>query len=144
MAEADVRNEQIVREMTDAIWGADGSPGAVERYFAPDLVDHEPGQTIEGRDAYVEFERSLREGMPDLAGEIDLLVSEGELVAVRYTATGTHTGSLWGIEPTDERVEATGQVVYRFEDGEVVEAWHEFDRLGMLQQLGVVPDEMAP
>jgi predicted ester cyclase len=137
------RNEELVREMSEAIWGADGSPEAVDDYFAADVIDHEPGETIEGRAAYKEYERALREGMPDLAGVTELVICEDDLVAVRYTATGTHTGELWGIEPTGERGEVTGQVIYRIEDGRVTECWHEYDRLGMMQQLGLIPENPA-
>lgn len=135
--------EQFVREMSDAIWGADGSPEAVDDYFAEDVVDHEPGETIEGREAYKAYEETLRRGMPDLEGELDAVLVDGDMASVRYTATGTHTGTLWGIEPTDESGSITGQVIYRIEDGKVVESWHEYDRLGMFQQLGLLPEEFS-
>lgn len=134
-------NEALVREMSEAVWGADGSPEAIDDYFAPDFVDHEPGETIEGREAYKQYEMALRKGMPDLEGELDFVVCQDDLVSVRYTATGTHTGDLWGIEPTGNSGTVTGQAIYRIEDGKVTECWHEFDRLGMFQQLGIIPEE---
>lgn len=54
--------------------------------------------------------------------------------------SGPHTGELWGIEPTGESGEVTGTGIDRIEDGTVVECWHEFDKLGMFQQLGVIPE----
>jgi hypothetical protein len=55
---------------------------------------HEPGETVEGKDAYRACEAALRRGLPDLEGDIDLPVSDEDLVAVRYTAGGTHRGEL--------------------------------------------------
>ena len=133
-------NEEFVREMSNAIWGADGSPDAVEEYMAEDFVSHEPGQTIEGREAYREFEAELRSAMPDLEGSLDFIVAEDDKVVARYTATGTHLGELWGIEPTRATGEVTGTTIYRIEDGKATECWHEYDRLGMMQQLGVIPE----
>ena len=134
-------NEQFVREMSQAIWGPDGSVDAIDDYFAEDFVDHEPGETIEGREAYKQLEAGLRQGFPDLEGEVDLVICQDDFVATRYTATGTHTGDLWGIEPTGKSGTVTGQAIYRIEDGRVVECWHEYDRFGMFQQLGLVPEE---
>lgn len=134
-------NEQFVREMADAVWGADGRVDAIDEYFADDFVGHEHGETIEGREAYKHLEAGLRQGFPDLRGEIDFVVCQNDLVATRYTATGTHTGELWGVDPTGESGSITGQVIYRLEDGKIVESWHEYDRLGMFQQLGLVSEE---
>ena len=142
MASADTlaENERLVQEMTPAIWGADGSPEAIDDYFASDVVAHEPGETIRGREGYKAMERGLREAMPDLDGEVEFTVCQDDLVAAYYRATGTHTGELWGIPPTGESGEVTGIAVYRIEDDRVVECWHEFDKFGMFQQLGLVPE----
>lgn len=136
-------NERLVREMSEAIWGPEGSADAIDDYYSEDVVDHEPGETLEGREAVKQLEAGLRQGFPDLEGEVELVVCQDDLVATRYTATGTHTGEFWGIEPTGERGTVTGMAIYRIEDGKVVESWNEFDRHGMFQQLGLVPEEPA-
>jgi predicted ester cyclase len=141
--DASQSNERIVREMTAAIWGPDGTPGAVDDYVTEDFVDHEPGETIRGRGAYREYEAALRRGLPDLEGTLDFVVSAGDMVVARYTASGTHTGELWGVEPTGESGSMTGIAIYRLEDGRVAECWHEYDRLGMFQQLGLAPGNPA-
>ena len=54
---------------------------------------------------------------------------------------GTHEGHLAGfdLEPTGESVEYEGASVHRRHDEKVTEAWWYYDRLGILQQLGVAP-----
>lgn len=44
-----------------------------------------------------------------------------------------------GIAPTGNRVEMTGISIARLIDGKIEEIWENYDALGMMQQLGVVP-----
>jgi predicted ester cyclase len=60
-------------------------------------------------------------------------------VASRWTARGTHRGELMGIAPTGKQVTVTGINIERIANGKLVEGWSNYDTLGMLQQLGVIP-----
>jgi predicted ester cyclase len=51
----------------------------------------------------------------------------------------THRGALGDIQPTGRKVRLASTIIYRFENGRVVEEWEIFDKLGMYQQLGVPP-----
>ena len=53
---------------------------------------------------------------------------------------GTHLGELNGIAPTGRWVDCTGIVISRMEDGKIAEDWANFDDLGMMRQLGVIPE----
>jgi predicted ester cyclase len=76
---------------------------------------------------------------PDLRmAEADSL-REGEKVAFRWILSGTHEGEFMGVAPTGRRVEAMGMDIVRLADGEIVEHWGEFDAMGLLRQMGVVP-----
>ena len=69
----------------------------------------------------------------------DLEVAEGDLVSHRWTFTGTHTGDLAGIPPTGRKVTISGTDTYRVRDGKIVDFYQDWDQLGMMQQLGVIP-----
>ncbi len=84
-----------------------------------------------------------RSAFPDTEFELNDLIEEGDKVAARITATGTHKGTLMGIAPTGKRVSISGIVITQFRDGKQVESWSSYDQLGMLQQLGVVPSMQA-
>jgi hypothetical protein len=56
----------------------------------------------------------------------------------RSRASGTHRGDLMGISPT-ERSEVTGLNLTHFKNAQITDEWVEWDRLGMLRQLGVLP-----
>jgi predicted ester cyclase len=51
----------------------------------------------------------------------------------------THAGSLAGIPATGKRVQQRGTVIYRLENGRIVEVWAQMDQMGMLRQLGIDP-----
>jgi SnoaL-like polyketide cyclase len=50
-----------------------------------------------------------------------------------------HVGEFMGIAPTGKSITLTGILISRFVDGKVIEDWNNYDALGMLQQLGVIP-----
>jgi predicted ester cyclase len=80
-----------------------------------------------------------RSAFPDLHVEIEEQLAEGDLVATRWTATGTHEGDLMGIAPTGNRVTLPGMEIVRFSGGKLAEGWEGYDSMVMMQQLGVIP-----
>jgi predicted ester cyclase len=76
---------------------------------------------------------------PDTKMTIEDQLAEGDKVTTRWTATGTHTGELMGIPATGKAVTVTGFDITRYSGGKSVEHWGQFDQMGMMQQLGVIP-----
>jgi trk system potassium uptake protein len=83
--------------------------------------------------------RQLTFLFPDLHLTIEDVFGEGDKAAVRWVATGTHTGDLQGIAPTGKSMRATGISLFRVANGLVVEDTVEEDTMGVLRQLGVIP-----
>lgn len=121
-----------------------GDLDVVDELLAPDSVGHAYPDELHGPEEVKAFIASLRAGFPDLVIQVRDLVAEGDQVAVRWVARGTHDGELDGIPPTGREIEMTGITIERIEDGKIVEGWTNRDALGMLQQLGVVPAPEAP
>ena len=71
---------------------------------------------------------------------IEDIIAEGETVVARWTCRGTHKGDLSGIAPTGKQFNISGVSIARFASGKVVEGWINWDALGLMQQLGVVPE----
>ena len=86
------------------------------------------------------YERFLT-GMPDLRFDPTFMVAEGDIVFLRGTLSGTHSGNLMGMAPaTNKRLAWTGTSVYRFDGQGIITArWEEWEVLGMMQQAGVIP-----
>jgi steroid delta-isomerase-like uncharacterized protein len=75
---------------------------------------------------------------PDYRFELLDLISEGDKVVARMPFSGTHAGPILGIEATGRSVHVSEIVIFRIEDGKIVEAWEEYDELGLRRQLGTV------
>ena len=83
------------------------------------------------------------EAVPDLQIEVHQLFGEGDLAAGRATWSGTQEGELPGIPATGKRFSIDSIDIVRFEDGRAVEHWGVTDNLGLLTQLGVIPEPAA-
>lgn len=77
--------------------------------------------------------------VPDLRTWSEDMVAEGDEVAVRWVAEGTHKGELLGIPPTGKQFRFTGLSICRMAKGKMAEQWEEWDKLDLMRQLGVMP-----
>jgi steroid delta-isomerase-like uncharacterized protein len=133
------QNKAIMRRIYDEIWN-EGKLEAIDEIFSPDYVAHflPPGMPP-GRDGFRQFVTMYRGAFPDVHAEVRDQVAEGDKVVTRFTLSGTHSGPFMGIPATRNSVKMTAVVITRFQNGRNVEGWAEQDRLGLMQQLGVVP-----
>ena len=81
----------------------------------------------------------LKAGVADLRYALDEVLAEGDQVAVQWTWSGKHTGTLNGFAASGKTVKNTGMAIFELRDGKIVGASLETDRLGLLQQIGVLP-----
>ena len=86
---------------------------------------------------------ALRVAFPDIHYTLEDLFAEGDHVAVRWTWEGTHTAPIRGFSARGARVKDTGMAIYELQGGKIIRVTLETDRLGFLQQIGVVPDDAA-
>jgi steroid delta-isomerase-like uncharacterized protein len=100
-----------------------------------------------GEKGYAGFEQTLKpliQGFPDIRWTIEDLLEEGDKVVVRWSWQGTHTGTFLTFPPSGKSVRNEAIAIYRFRDGRIVEAVMQSDRLGFLQQIGVVARDVIP
>ena len=93
-----------------------------------------PGQQP-GRDGHKQIVTVFRAAFPDLRVTTEDLITEGDRVALRWKAEGTHMGELMGIPPTGKHVTLTGIEILRIADGRIVERWAEDNGQAVIQQL---------
>ena len=82
---------------------------------------------------------AMAEAFPDLRMAEADSVKEGNKVAFRWLLGGTHEGEFMGVAATGRRVEVMGIDLVHLADGEIIEHWGEFDAMGLLRQIGVIP-----
>ena len=112
-----------------------------DEIFAPNFVryDAAPDQ-VSGVEDLKHFFAMLHSGFPGFQTTIEDLLSEGDKVVLRFTFHGTHQGEFMGIAPTGKQVTMAGIDIFRIADGKIVEMWNQEDVLGMMQQLGAIPE----
>lgn len=119
-----------------------GHVDQLNRFCAASFVEHQmmsPDQAP-GLEGVKKGFQDLRQAFPDLKFHVDDIIRSGDKAVVRYTMTGTNKGSFMGMPPSGKSVKTTGIDVMRFAGGKVVEHWGNSDDLGMMQQLGAMPN----
>jgi len=129
----------LIARIAEEIWNR-GDLSVVDEVMAPEGAyhgPHMPGGTGD-RETWRRAVGAYLAAFPDSHVTFNELLVCGDAVVGRWSATGTHTGPLPGVEPTGRRIEIGGITIYRLAEGRVVEAWEQLDMLGMWRQIGVV------
>jgi len=133
-------HKTLVQNFVEEVWNK-GNFEATETYWAADYIEHNlalPNQAAGAAGARQVF-MAFKSAFPDLHFNIEDILVEGDKVVWRWNSTGTNTGSLMGMPPTHKKATISGIEIYRIAGGKIAERWGNFDQLGLLQQLGVVP-----
>lgn len=120
-----------------------GKLDVIDQIVAPNFVDHNPNNPTHDRAGLMQFVKMMRTAFPDVSAKVVDLIGEGDRVAARITITGTHLGDFMGMPPSGKRFEIGCIDIVRCVDGKALEHWTEADDLGMLKQLGALP-ELSP
>jgi steroid delta-isomerase-like uncharacterized protein len=113
----------------------------VDELFAPHCVLHDPAVPgeVRGPEGIKQYVGMYRSAYPDTRFTVEDQIAEGDEVVTRWTGRGTHQGELMGTPPTGQEVTVTGIEFDRVSGGNLEETWVNYDALGMMQQLGVIP-----
>jgi steroid delta-isomerase-like uncharacterized protein len=98
-------------------------------------------QGEKGPNGFKNVIQGLKNAFPDIHYTIDDVVAEDDNVAIRWHWSGTHKAPFRGFAASQKSFSNTGTAIFRLRDGKVVSSSIETDRLGFLQQLGVVPPD---
>ncbi|MFE0730388.1 ester cyclase [Streptomyces antibioticus] len=138
-----VRDEKLYAATARQFFETVGTPGdlpPLNGLMAESYHDHDPSneQDVIGMDA-MRREADMWRGAFDVRFTIEDQISEDDRVCTRWTFAGTHHGDFMGLPPAGREVTMTGTTVFRFDDdGKIAEGWWQYDRLGLLSQLGAL------
>ena len=122
-------NKALVRREQAELWNHTGNLDAAAELFAPDRVEDAKQEAAD-----------FRRGFPDVISTIEDLIAEGDKVVARWRSHATHRGDYMGIAPSGKEVQFTGISVYRIEGGKIAESWNSEDQLGLMRQIGAIPE----
>ena len=132
-------NKALVRRFVDEVQSG-GNTDLIDEICSPEFVNHSapPGLPAD-REGIKILTTMFKGAFPDSYFSVEDMIAEGDEVVTRKTFHGTHEGEFMGIPPSGRTVNVSLIDVVRISDGRVVEHWSVGDNLGMMQQLGVIP-----
>ncbi len=133
-------NKELVRRFGDAANAADWD--ALDELLTEDFRRHSQataGVQVNSREEFKQLQESFLASMPDQHVTIEMVIAEGDKVAIYATYTGTQTGPMGEFPATGRPVESKFLGIFRIEEGRIAELWVEWDNLAMLTQLGLFP-----
>lgn len=135
------RNERVEKQnklVAKQVYEEGLSQGIFKVPYTKDFIGRGGGTNTFTHEEGMKEAKGWRTAFPDLKAEVDLILADGDLVSVRWTARGTNTAAGGGIPATGKRVQTSGTTVFRFENGAIAEEWTAGDALGLLRQLGLM------
>jgi predicted ester cyclase len=115
-------NKAVVREMLAALDRSDWA-----------AIEIHPGMAQTRR-----VHPMIHAVFPDYHHTIEQVMTDGDMVAVRATARGTHQGAFMGVPPTGKLITIGVLLMMRVRDGKIVEYWANADMASLLEQFGLL------
>ena len=132
-------NAQLIERYFEQVWNQ-GKVDVLDELLTSDYRNHSPGlpDPQPGPDGLKPIVLMMRSGIRDLHYAIVDLVVAADRVAAYVHMTGTHTGSLFGIEPTGKSIDVRQMQIEWIRDGRICQHWRITEDLKMMRQLGVI------
>jgi steroid delta-isomerase-like uncharacterized protein len=130
-------NKEIAIKVFSEIYGA-GKMGLINELFADNFVDDSPGGG-KGRDFVKSAVTDFRSAFPDLHFDVEAVFAADDKVVVRYLATGTQTGPFGQFLASGRPVRVRGITIFQVANGKVKTEWTEYDQVGLMRQIGMIP-----
>ena len=133
-------NKALVQKMVDVIQNQHQLERMAD-FFEPNFVnhlDHMPDSPLNSIEKAQQVFQQMFTALPDLRVTIQRQVAEGDTVMTHKIFQGTHVGSFMGVAPSGQPITFGVIDILRVENGKIVEHWAIQDRLGLMQQLGLM------
>ena len=138
-------NKEIVRKFGEAV--NNNNYDVLDEIMTANFVRHSqatPEVKVSSLEEFKQFAKVSSNSIPDMTGTIEMMVAEGNLVAIYATFTGTQKGPMGPFPAYDKKMESKTMAIFRLEHGKIAELWIEWDNLAMLAQLGHFPPPESP
>jgi predicted ester cyclase len=132
------KNKAMVHSLLDDAYNQ-GNLDIIDEVCAADYTWPMDNPQVHSSEEMKEHVAVVRTNFPDIHITAEDMIAEGNKVVTRWTIVGTHKGELLGIPPTNVQVTFTGILFGFIADSKIAGDWENFDALGLMQQLGVMP-----
>lgn len=128
-------NRELVRHWIEDGWNGRNTEAVLSDVFASDWIDGDAASGPHGFDGVRAFVATYSAAFPDISITVLQVVADEDFVAFRWRAEATHTGELYGRQPTGKSVSVIGHTMHRVVAGRFQESWVQVDTMGLLAQL---------
>ncbi|MBC8063483.1 MAG: ester cyclase [Chlorobia bacterium] len=130
----------LVDSFFQEVWN-EQNDDAIPKYISPKVIEHglsglQP-LTLDYSD-FIAFRARFLQAFPDAKFTVDNILVEGEVVVVRFHVEATHLGDGMGFPATGRKISFTAMGFGIWRDGKMIEAWNNFDQLGLMRQVGLI------
>jgi predicted ester cyclase len=116
------KNKALMRRIYEEMWNGGNPALAAEIFAQPEGVQR--------------FVSQFLLSFPDLQHTVLEMIEEGNQVAVRFLAHGTHTGQWLQFAPTNRSTQYTGVTLARISENKIIEHNTWWDKASLMDQLG--------
>lgn len=130
-------NKNLVRRWFEEVWNK-RRISAIPEMYHPSGRAHgfpEPDSVLTGPEEFAAVCKNFYETFGDIHITVDDLIAEGDKVAVRWTATMTHTGHGLGFPATSQQVKLPGSSFLICGNGMILDGWNQMDFTRVQMQL---------
>lgn len=135
-------NAALMRRWFEEVWNK-GNFAVIDELASPNI--NAQGQAEHpvrlGREEFRAFAHGVRTAFPDIRVTVHETIAQDNRVAVRWSAIMTHQAPFMEIARTGRKATINGITWVKFENGQIVEGWDNWDQMGLLVQLGAVPSQ---
>jgi steroid delta-isomerase-like uncharacterized protein len=128
-------NAALARRWFDEVWNQRRDATVVELLADP-CDGHMEGGDVRGPRDFLAARAALVGAFPDLRVTVDGTIAEGDEVAVRWSASGTHRGEQMGPRASHKEIAFRGISWIRFVNGRIVEGWDSWNLGKLLSEMG--------
>jgi len=131
------QNKAVLRRFFAEVW-SEGDLALIDELLARDCLGHAARYEFGGREVLKQLIAAQRMAYPDLQITVEDQIAEGDKVATRWRARGTHLGEFQGMPPTGKARTWAGITLARLANGKVIEGWTNADDLSTMRLLDVI------
>lgn len=125
-------NLDILKDWYDRVW-VQGDLDSVDHFFTPDTEALGMMTFAIGPEDFKAVAAAVHETIEHVKVSFDRVVEADNWVWAQISARATSKFS-------EKEVMVVGQVMCRFNDGKIVEAYNQFDFMSFFEQLGLLPE----
>ena len=121
MSDLSSKNKILMRRIYEEMWNAKNPASAREIFARPEGVER--------------FVSQFLFSFPDLQHTIEEMIEEGDQMAVRFSAKGTHAGQWMDFPATRRSIYYTGVTLARIKGEKIIEHYTWWDKAGLMDQV---------